>query len=103
MSMSSLLFKRCDDANFQVEVATFAPATKLNLIFSSIFVSTYISKTNLGARFLNFCTYLCVLPVVCSCRCVKMERDRQAGVPDASSRLTCVIVYSPPLVSWNRD
>ena len=63
----------------------------------------YVSKMNVGARFLNFSTYLCVSPVVCSCRCVKMERDRQAGVPDASSRLTCVIVYSPPLVSWNRD
>ena len=82
MSMSSLLFKRCDDANFQVEVATFAPATILKLIFSFIDLCVYISKMNLGARFLNFCTYLCVLPVVCSCRCVKMERDRQAGMPD---------------------
>ena len=39
MRMSYLLFKRCDDDNFQVEVATFGPATKLKLIFSSIFMS----------------------------------------------------------------
>ena len=50
----------------------------------------YVSKMNVGARFLNFCTYLCVLPVVCSCRCVKMERDRQAGVPGSRNEQTTV-------------